>query len=286
MQRPALAITDLAVAGLALRIESPERVAAALAERFGPFLAPAVAPDVALAITTADDVFSAELRLGEPAPRIAAMRACMHLGGQPDGTCVHLEGGARGWFDAGRGVGEVAGVTHLGEVDALLRLALSLTLPRRGALLLHGAAVSLPGSGDGGPVALLVGASGAGKSTAAAALGPGLGDELVVLHRSGEASGTPYWLGSPARRPAAALLCLARGGPAGSTPLVGSAALRALAPHVVRYLADGATDRAAFGLLAHACTHLPVARVDCPEGAAFVPFLRDALACGAFEVAR
>ena len=274
---------DFTVGGLTVRLAggsgAPAReleeleMARALVERFGGFVsAPGTAAaDVTLDVSVAGD-FSSEFHLesAELSLRIATAR---------DGGRVILDGASHGWFDAGAGRGALTGATHLGEVDALVRLALAMSLPRRGALLMHGAAVAL--DEPSGSVTVLVGASGTGKSTAAAALGAGLGDELIVLHPSDdglEASATPYWFGAPARRRVARLVCLARGGGGARTRLTGGAALRSVAPHLVRYVVDGEGDRAAFTLLATACSHVVVERFDCPEGAAFVPFLRAALA--------
>jgi hypothetical protein len=130
------------------------------------------------------------------------------------------------------------------------------------------------------PVAVLVGASGAGKSTAAAALGPALGDELVVIEIADggvRASGTPWWNGRPAGRAVALVGRLAKD-PAGRVEgLGGSRALRALAPHLVRYVVDDETDRAAFARLGALCAAVPVVALGCPVGAGYVPFLRRAL---------
>jgi hypothetical protein len=265
---------ELAIGGLVIRVaaagDGGTAVEAALAQRCAGFIGTGRASDVILHVE-ASRGFSADYHLDEPEQslRISTARA---------GERIAIEGGARGWFDVERGVGVLDRARHLGEVDALIRLALSLSLPSRDALLLHASAVPTGAGRDS--VTVLVGASGAGKSTAAAELGGGLSDELVVLHATPsavEASGTPYWRGRPARRRVDTLVHLRRGGPGSRRWLRGSAALRAIAPHVVRYIADAEVDRACFDLLGRACASVPVAELSCPEGAAFVPFLRRAL---------
>jgi hypothetical protein len=208
------------------------------------------------------------------------------------GPTVSIEGASRGCFDPDRAVGTLDAATHIGEIDALLRLSLSLLLPRRGSLLLHGAAVPAPEVPDGDhgvprengapndAYAVLVGASRSGKSTAAAALGPGLSDELVVVapaETGAEVSGTPWWRGVQARRTAPLIGCLQRGRDVGARSLRGGAALRSLVPHVVRYTIDEVTDRAIFSLLANLVTCVEIRELACPEGPAFLPFLRRAL---------
>ena len=260
------------VGGLAIAVEAPAAVGRALLARYGAFSDESHRPAAFLRVATGEG-FVADYRLDEPS-------AALRVQASRSGARVLLDGGARGWFDPGSGNGVLDDATHLGEVDAIFRLALALLLPRRGALLVHGAAVPMPSGPVNGRVAVLVGASGAGKSTAAAALGPGLGDELVVLHAAEagvEASGTPYWHGQPARLPVAIVGCLERGRSVGAEPLHGGAALRALMPHVVRYLVDAEADRAIFSCAASVAGRVPMVRLACPEGPAFVPFLRDTL---------
>lgn len=148
-----------------------------------------------------------------------------------------------------------------GPVDAMVRLALSVELPRRGALLLHGAA--LPGG------IALCGASGSGKSTAAAALG-GACDELVVIYNR-ELVATPWWGGRPSRAPLRRLIALRKGGASRRT-LTGARALREVLAHAVRYLSSPEIDRS---LLSAAALPVPVEILECPEGGAFLPFLME-----------
>jgi hypothetical protein len=156
-----------------------------------------------------------------------------------------------------------------------MRLALSAALPLSGGLLLHGAALVRP---DGRAVAVC-GASGAGKSTAAHALGAAC-DELIVL-RPGEDGveilATPWWHGSPLRRRCDSILCLVRGGESGLVRHRGGAAARTLARHVVRYLALESIEPVILELVRRVCERASVATAACPEGDAFVPFLERSL---------
>jgi hypothetical protein len=253
----------LSIGGLAVRIDAPPVVERCLEDRFRGFEGAGRA-SVSLRVATAG--FRARLELD---PRVAPLSlrregARLQLGAiAPDG--------ARGSYDLRRGEGWLEGVRHLGEIDALLRLALSIELPRRGALLVHGAAVE-----SAGAAVVLVGASGAGKSTAAAALGA-LSDELTVIDVGAlQAEGTPYWRGRARRIPIASLRVLERGLPARES-VRGAEALRALLPHLVRYAALAEVDREQLALAARLCGRLPVERLRCPEGAAYLPFLRRAL---------
>lgn len=99
-------------------------------------------------------------------------------------------------FEA-RVVGNSAEVTGADErfgVESVLKVLLARRLLQRGALLVHGVALS-----DGAACAVLLGESGAGKSTLGA-LGAAAGlqrlaDELVVLDADGRAHGTPWNVG-------------------------------------------------------------------------------------------
>jgi hypothetical protein len=191
-----------------------------------------------------------------------------------EGDRVDVRGRFEGVLWPGARRGELFSAASLSEVDAFIRLALSLALTDDGALLLHGAAVAR----DGAAVAL-VGASGAGKSTAAAAL-RGACDELVVLRLDGDGvqlHATPYWRGRRWSAPLSAVLCLERGG-ASIRRLRGAEAVRALLRHVVRYLAEPRLERALFSAAAEVARRAPVEEARCPEGAAFVPFLKRRLA--------
>jgi hypothetical protein len=253
---------------LAFEMRAEDEVRALLDELFGRFrIDVAAQPPIELELSH-DAPLSPSWPLGRSGPAVFTLRLARGV--------IEIEGGARGWLDPSARRAQLAGITNLGEIDALVRLALAVLLPAEGALLFHGAAVTTPGG-----VMVLVGESGSGKSTAAAHLQPSLADELVVLRplASGgvEVTGTPYWGGRPASHPVARLVCLRRGLPPHRVARHGAAAVRALLPHVVRYLAHPTVDVQALSLVARLGAS-PVLELACPEGAAYLPFLTRALA--------
>jgi hypothetical protein len=227
------------------------------------FAGPATRPAVALEVTSLAEPFDGGFLAGERAPAIPLA---------DQGRRLVLAKG-RGWFDTTALTGALADARSLAEIDAFLRLALSVALPRRGVLLLHAAAV-VPSGGKGALV--LCGHSGAGKSTAAFALGQPLCDELTALAVGAPATvyGTPYWCGRAESYALAHLICLERGQPS-ATRRNGSQALGALAPHLVRYSAT--SDAEQLALAARLCAVQAVTELCCPIGDAFLPFLRRAL---------
>jgi len=179
--------------------------------------------------------------------------------------------GVLGEYDTLARRGRLSGAAGPADLDALLRLALALTLPQDGALLLHGAALMAP------PVALC-GASGAGKTTAAAALG-GACDEWVVLRPNEDGvtlHSTPYWRGRPFSTRCRAVFVLGKGGTPSVRPLMGVAALHALLGSSVQP-DGGRSERRLFELAASICRAVRVVSVRCPEGDRYLPFLEAAL---------
>ena len=256
----------LEIGGVGLDISGPSRVIEAM-RRFEPFAAPLDrTDDVKLEIAEAHADFEPDLRLDQ----LLAVQAAV----EPHG--ILLRGAVRGGYDRGVRRGWLEAPRNLGEVDGLVRLALSIELPRRGALLLHAAAV-VPLRRDGALV--LAGASGAGKSTSASSLGRVLSDELSVVLVGGKpcVCGTPYWNGQPERAPLDRIVVLERGAAAAPETLAGGRAVAALAPHLVRYVADEALDREVFALAAELCERAHPTRLCCPEGDAFLPHLRNSL---------
>ena len=268
----------VAIGGLVIELQSDAAVRAALERKFGAFLATdsSVQPDLELVLEAPRTDFSPEFHLEEGEPLTLAPRV--------DGSRVDIGGPVTGGLDLGRSGdrpcrGILVGAEHLGHVDALMRLGLSLLLPARDALLLHASAVEV-GAGD--EAAVFCGYSGRGKSTAARALGRALCDELVVLHVGAdgiEVSGTPYWNGANRRMRLRRLVCLERDeeGEGELNELVGARALAVVSPHVARYAAVPTVDRQVFELVGRLVESRPVAHLACPTGTSYVPFLRSML---------
>jgi hypothetical protein len=244
--------------GLRVQLDGSSRVCEAMDARFGDFATAAGAPAIALRVEQRAP-FAPELE-------IAAAGTVMLDG--DDRIALRTPSGD-GSFDLRRRVGSVS-ASGLGAVDALLRAALALTLPHEGALLLHGAAVVEPAGGAWG----YLGASGAGKSTVARAIGAAC-DELVVARLTTTGMrlyATPYWRGQPVDGDVRALVCLRHGTPAVQR-LDGAVAVRTLLQHTIRYVRHEATERAVFALCAAICARTPLIDAACPTGPSFLPFL-------------
>jgi hypothetical protein len=257
---------SLEVAGVALAIQGPPSVLAALAGRFPAFVhragPAALTPAAWLEVRSADAAFAAVLDIRDAHTLAVESRRHGELG---------IVGTATGGFDVERRQGWLERAGNLGELDALIRLALSIVLPLEGGLLLHAAALSTP---DGGAL-ILCGASGAGKSTAARSFADPLSDELAVV-RGDQVAGTPYWNGRARHAPLRRLVLLERG--TGEIERVGGGrAVAQLSAHVVRYAPHPEVDAAVLALCVRLCERLPVERIACPEGAGFLPFLSEAL---------
>jgi hypothetical protein len=147
------------------------------------------------------------------------------------------------------------------SLEACVRIAASLALPRDGALILHASAVV-----HDGRALVFTGVSGAGKSTISSLLGDAypsctkIADELVVLRRTGDGwhAIVPPYLGPHdrtgiahgARAPLAAIHSLVQADHDARTPLAPTAALRELLRHVLVYVADARTAEHVLGLAA------------------------------------
>jgi len=189
---------------------------------------------------------------------------------------ITVEGTMTARYDLCARRGLVEHAYNLGDVDTMLRLVLSIALPLGGALLMHGAALNNPLFG----AIALCGESGAGKSTAAAALGAAC-DELIVLRPENgtlHLYATPYWHGVPMCDVCQSVVCLLRGGEPAFAQQHGADAMRHLAHHVVRFVFTEPTERAILRLLGLICKTTPVLTARCPEGDAFTPYLYKMLA--------
>ena len=181
---------------------------------------------------------------------------------------LSLQGDCSASLDLRAGRGCVEGGDGLAGVDSLVRLSLSLLAPAEGWILFHGAAIELASR----KWALLVGESGAGKSTAAHAFAS-FCDELVLARGSSdaaEAASTPYWNGTPGSASIAAIVCLERSEAPGSRLLRGGEAIRALLPHLVRYVRREAADGALFQRLLELVQGVPILRARFVTGHSYV----------------
>jgi hypothetical protein len=258
----------LAVAGEEISIFAPAQVLEALPSWLTVFESTGESASRGAPIELRVDL-RASGRWGEPT---ILAKASLH---ETAPGAIEIAGAVRGGYSVATRTGFVADAVDVAALDCLLRLALSLSLPGAGGLLLHGAALVRPH----GRAVAICGASGAGKSTAARALGAAC-DELIVLRPTAngvEILATPWWGGSPLRRPCDSIFLLERGRELGVDLHRGGRAVRALAPHVVRYLAVESVEPAILGLLARVCERVPVATAACPEGEAFIPFLEQRL---------
>lgn len=251
----------LEIAGEVLCVEVAPHVADAIEARFGEFMTKGGRGAIHLQVEASrgfDPRFEEVARVGL----------------SWDGTRAVLSGAATGWYDPCRREGMLRDAGGIGAIDAMVRLALSLALPSRNALFLHGAAIA-----RGGCAVALIGTSGAGKSTAASALGAAC-DELiaVVPHGAGSAlHSTPYWRGRPISAPLGAVLCLERGN-SEARELKGADAVRMVLRHVQRFLSVPEIDAQSLAAAAALCRRVPIAEVRCPSGDGFIPFLERTLA--------
>ncbi|MEZ4401532.1 MAG: hypothetical protein R3B06_16020 [Kofleriaceae bacterium] len=157
----------------------------------------------------------------------------------------------------------------MNSLEACVRIAASLALPRSGALILHGSAVV-----HGGRALVFNGVSGAGKSTISSMLADAypsctkIADELLVL-RAGLAGWeleVPPYLGPAgvahgARAPLAAIHFLVQAGFDRRDPLAPGPALRELLRHVLVYVAEAATAEHVLALAAALTATIPIYRL-------------------------
>ncbi len=256
---------DLSIGGEHLRVIAPRDVLGSIRQRYGAFERSAPSPPG----SGAPIVLEIRCRPGRFAP--AFERPVPITAQLTDTDELVFAGEVAGRYSLvdRRGAIEATGV---GAVDALIRAALSVSLPLAGAVLLHGAALRNP-AGEGVAVC---GDSRSGKSTAAAALG-GFCDELIILRLSEvglELQSTPYWAGRPLRCRCAAVIGLERGAAApGFLRLRGASIARMLLRHIIRYVVVESIDRAILRSGGAIAERVEVAIASCPEGNAFVPFL-------------
>jgi hypothetical protein len=154
------------------------------------------------------------------------------------------------------------------SLEACLRIAASLALPRDGALMFHGSAVV-----HDGVARVFIGVSGAGKSTISSLLEavPGctkIADELVVLRRTdaGWQVMVPPYLGPAgiahgAQAPLAAVHVLVQAPFDRRDRLPAGEAVRELLRHVLVYVAEATTAERVLSLVAAVTTDTPCYRL-------------------------
>jgi hypothetical protein len=261
------------VGSVRIRIDADPFAAARLRQRYVEFVVPdaGAGAGARLRLTT--------LAGGTHGPGGTAVVPDLRLETGDDDT-IRLHGDCRATLDLADGRGVLEAGDGFTGMDALVRLSLSLLAPSHGWIVLHGAAIELASGGW----ALLLGRSGAGKSTAARAF-VSYCDEMVLMRPDGpsaEAASTPYWNGRPGRAPCRVVVCLERGETPASTILTGGDAVRALFPHVVRHVAQDGADRTLFERLCAVAARVPALLVRSASGDSYPGSLGLALASAGF----
>jgi hypothetical protein len=254
---------ELRIGGIHFGIQASPPLAARLSFKYGDFFRPdgparSPAPRVRI-----------EARLADYSDGPAALPSVRLEEGK--GGRLLIRGDCCASLDLQAGWGCVSRGDGIAAVDTLVRLSLSLLAPAEGWVLLHGAAIELTTGGW----ALLLGRSGAGKSTAARAFVSYCDEHVLARWDRGaaEASSTPYWNGTPGSALCEAIVCLERSETPGSQLLRGSEAVRALLPHLVRHVERDAVDRMLFGRLLDLVREVPVLRARLRSGPSYVAHL-------------
>ena len=259
-----MARTRVVVGGVPSRIDGPPKAIEAVQEFVGGFASNLHAgARIHLRVSADEDAF-------RPLDRLETGMVTW----DPTGTAAFSIGPATGSFDPSTGAGFVEGARDVGDIEVLLRLALSTTLPAEDGVLLHGATIPI----DGGAI-VVIGHKGAGKSTAAR-LFRGVCDELSVVRLADDhviASSTPYWNGRPFDAPCERIVCLERGGVPDVTTLSSTDSVRELGRHVIRYVSIPEVNAAALRVLAVIARDVEVVHATCPEGDEYPGFIGSAL---------
>jgi hypothetical protein len=258
----------IAIGGEEIQINAPGAVIDCVARRHGPFVRARSrindrAP-IVIEVTSQTRAFSSII---ERSPK-ARVRA-------PSPNEITIDGAITARYDVSARKGFIKHAKNLGDIDTMLRLVLSVTLPLANALLMHGAALNNSRFG----AMALCGDSGAGKSTAAEAFGAAC-DELIVLRPENETvnlCATPYWRGVPLEAPCQGVVCLLRGGEPAFVHERGAGAIRQLTRHVVRFISFERTERAILRLLSLIAQRTPIMTARCPGGDAYIPYLSEKL---------
>ena len=259
----------LRIGSLAIDIDADAELSAALLDRYGAF--EGSGPEEAATCRVRIDARSNEVSTNPGAPLGLHTARLEEL----EGGLLEIAGDFRAAFDPATRRGDLERGEGTIGVDMLLRLALSLCALEDGWVLLHGAAVELRSGGW----AVLVGESGAGKSTAARQFASRC-DELV-LARAGndgaEAGSTPYWRGEPGRAVCEAIVWLDRSPIPAMDVLRGSHAARAVLRHAVRFVRNPVAASLLIANVRNLAARVSVLHALAPRGPGFVPWLESEL---------
>ena len=161
------------------------------------------------------------------------------------------------------------------SLEACVRIALSLALPRHGALMMHASAVE-----HAGHALVFTGVSGAGKSTISSLLDHAparkIGDEIIVLHRVGTGVDARWHVFIPpyltpfdrtgiehgTSAPLDGIHVLVQAPRHARTPMTPTAALRELLRHVLVYVAEPRTAEHVLALVADLTRQVPTYRLE------------------------
>jgi hypothetical protein len=164
-----------------------------------------------------------------------------------------------GSLNLATGLGLVRADPQLFLLDALVRVAVSLGLERRGGCLFHSSAVVVDGSAY-----LFPGRSGAGKSTLASLAGTPLCDEICAVvpgHGALEAHATPWWRGKAAPAPLAGFFELSWQGER-LTPGSRAAGLRHLVANMLLAADTAEHRRSGFETAGRIAAAVPFGKID------------------------
>lgn len=176
------------------------------------------------------------------------------------------------------------------SLEACVRIALSVALPRHGALMMHASAVEHAGHG-----LVFTGVSGAGKSTISSLLDRAparkIGDEIIVLHRPRDRWHVlvPPYLGPFDRTgiehgtsaPLDGIHVLVQATRHARTPMSSTDALRELLRHVLVYVAEPRTAEHVLALVAELTRQVPTYRLEFRKDAGVASVLGIAYPLGA-----
>lgn len=268
--------TTLAIGEFQFTLDADQALTRRIRARFGSFVKQpdplkAISFSIACAESSASDLLASF-----PLPHVELTFL--------DRRYLILEGDFIAWFDLRDCRAVVEAGAGLAAIDTLLRISLSLVAHKANWLLLHGAAIQL----ESGGCALLVGDSNAGKSTAAKSF-ESYCDEWVLLNAGAEsprAAGTPYWNGHSRMAGCEAIFCLRKSESPDLRYLRNSCAVRALMPHIVRWIQANDTDQRNFENACKAARSIPVFQADCPTGDRYIPFLDQAASKAGFAFRR